>query len=133
MGFGLPAAMGVQLAYPKADVVREGKTLLENRSAKKKIVVLGSTGSIGQSTMSVVRDLSDSLKIVGLAACASTKSTDRDRDRDRDPDISQIAELIGCRPDEVAVCIEVNCEPDQYACTNRGDVKDMFKAGEFRH
>ena len=67
--------------------------------------------------------------IVGLAACASTKSTDRDRD----PDISQIAELIGCRPDEVAVCIEVNCEPDQYACTNRGDVKDMFKAGEFRH
>jgi 1-deoxy-D-xylulose-5-phosphate reductoisomerase len=44
---------------------------LKNSSAKKKIVVLGSTGSIGQSTMSVVRDLSDSLKIVGLAACSS--------------------------------------------------------------
>lgn len=50
------------------------KTALESSSAKKKIVVLGSTGSIGQSTMSVVRDLSDCLEIVGLAACSSIGS-----------------------------------------------------------
>ena len=40
----------------------------------KKIVVLGSTGSIGQSTISVVRDLSGCLEIVGLAACSSISS-----------------------------------------------------------
>jgi len=45
---------------------------LKYNRAKKKIVVLGSTGSIGQSTISVVRDLSHMLQIVGLAAGANT-------------------------------------------------------------
>lgn len=34
----------------------------------KKVVLLGSTGSIGTSTVKVVEDLSDKLKLVGLAA-----------------------------------------------------------------
>lgn len=34
----------------------------------KRIVLLGSTGSIGQSTLRVVEDLSDRLRLVGLAA-----------------------------------------------------------------
>jgi hypothetical protein len=67
--------------------------------------------------------------ITGLSGCASTDGAARDRE----PDVSQIAKTIGCRQDEVAICIEVNCEPEEYYCTNRGDVQDMFKAGEFRH
>ena len=34
----------------------------------KNVVLLGSTGSIGKSTIKVVQDLSDRLRIVGLAA-----------------------------------------------------------------
>lgn len=38
---------------------------------RKKIVVLGSTGSIGRQTLDVVRQHSDALEVVGLAAYAS--------------------------------------------------------------
>jgi hypothetical protein len=41
--------------------------------------------------------------ITGLSCCASTDGAARDR------------------------------EPEEYYCTNRADVKDMFEAGEFRH
>jgi 1-deoxy-D-xylulose-5-phosphate reductoisomerase len=34
----------------------------------KKVVLLGSTGSIGTSTVKVVQDLSDRLELVGLGA-----------------------------------------------------------------
>ena len=46
---------------------------------------------------------------------------------------SEIAQAIGCEPDEVAVCIEVNCELDEYKCSARENVREFFKAGEFRH
>ena len=38
---------------------------------KKKVVVLGSTGSIGESALKVARDLPDRMELVGLAACRS--------------------------------------------------------------
>ena len=34
---------------------------------KKKVVVLGSTGSIGESTLKVANDLSDRMEIIGIA------------------------------------------------------------------
>jgi 1-deoxy-D-xylulose-5-phosphate reductoisomerase len=40
---------------------------------KKKIVVLGSTGSIGQSTLKVARHLSDRIEVVGLGAARSAE------------------------------------------------------------
>ena len=40
-------------------------------SSKKKVVVLGSTGSIGESTIKVANDLSDRIEIIGIAACKS--------------------------------------------------------------
>jgi 1-deoxy-D-xylulose-5-phosphate reductoisomerase len=38
---------------------------------KKKVVVLGSTGSIGESALKVARDIPDRMELVGLAACRS--------------------------------------------------------------
>ena len=40
---------------------------------KKKVVVLGSTGSIGESTLKVANDLSDRMEIIGIAACSSVE------------------------------------------------------------
>lgn len=39
---------------------------------KRRVVVLGSTGSIGLSTLRVASQLPDAIEIVGLAACSST-------------------------------------------------------------
>lgn len=38
---------------------------------RKRVVVLGSTGSIGESALKVARDLPDRMELVGLAACRS--------------------------------------------------------------
>lgn len=46
------------------------------------------------------------------------------------PTVAEIARDLGCRADEVAVCIEVNCRPDQFTCVPRGRVRDMM-APEF--
>ena len=40
---------------------------------KRRVVLLGSTGSIGTSTLKVVRELPGEIEIVGLAACGSTE------------------------------------------------------------
>ncbi len=37
-------------------------------SSRKRVVILGSTGSIGESALKVARDLSDRMEVVGLAA-----------------------------------------------------------------
>jgi len=44
-----------------------------NSRKKRRVVVLGSTGSIGLSTLRVAADLPDKIEIVGLAACSSVK------------------------------------------------------------
>ncbi|MDA7920348.1 1-deoxy-D-xylulose-5-phosphate reductoisomerase [Verrucomicrobiales bacterium] len=41
---------------------------------RKKVVVLGSTGSIGESSLKVARDLSDRIELIGLAANRSVDS-----------------------------------------------------------
>ncbi len=40
---------------------------------KKRVIILGSTGSIGLSTLSVLEDLRPDFEVVGLAACKSGK------------------------------------------------------------
>jgi len=40
---------------------------------KRKIVILGSTGSIGENALRVVRALPDELSVVGLAACSNVE------------------------------------------------------------
>ena len=44
---------------------------MASASAPKKTVILGSTGSIGQSALRVARDLPDRMEVIGLAACRS--------------------------------------------------------------
>lgn len=44
------------------------------RTKPQRIVILGSTGSIGRSTLSVVENLADSIQVVGLAAGRSWQS-----------------------------------------------------------
>jgi 1-deoxy-D-xylulose-5-phosphate reductoisomerase len=43
-------------------------------SSKKRVVILGSTGSIGESALKVARDIPDRMEIVGLAAGRSAKT-----------------------------------------------------------
>jgi NAD(P)-dependent dehydrogenase (short-subunit alcohol dehydrogenase family) len=43
-------------------------------SSRKRVVILGSTGSIGESALKVARDLRDRMEVVGLAAGRSAKA-----------------------------------------------------------
>jgi 1-deoxy-D-xylulose-5-phosphate reductoisomerase len=43
-------------------------------SARKRVVILGSTGSIGESALKVARDIPDRMEVVGLAAGRSAES-----------------------------------------------------------
>ena len=46
-------------------------------SARKRVVILGSTGSIGESALKVARDLPDRMEVVGLAAGRSAEALAR--------------------------------------------------------
>lgn len=74
--------------------------------------------------MSAVRNtLLGSLCLAVLAACATGETVDRRYE----PDVGEIRRMLGCGSDQVAVCIEVNCEPADYVCAARGDFRDMFE------
>ena len=65
--------------------------------------------------------------LTGLTACASSEPNERARE----PSASEIAKVIGCNSDEVALCTETSCELEEWHCAPRNDVRDMFKAGDF--
>jgi hypothetical protein len=65
--------------------------------------------------------------LIGLTACASSEPNEHVRE----PSAAEIAELIGCNSEEVALCIEINCELEEWHCAPRSEVRDMFKAGDF--
>lgn len=65
--------------------------------------------------------------VASLTACAGSEPTALKRE----PSASEIAQIIGCAPNEVALCIEVNCELEEWRCADSNDVRDMFKAGDF--
>jgi hypothetical protein len=66
-----------------------------------------------------------------LSACATESPYPRQQVTQTTP--AEATRLLGCRDDEVAFCIETNCALEDYYCTNRNDVRDLFKAGDFRH
>ena len=83
------------------------------RPSKKKVVVLGSTGSIGESTIKVANDLSDRIEIIGIAACKSDEKL-----------ISQLKEtgaMSACLTDQ---------ESAQRASTNMPDGVRFFHGEE---
>jgi len=63
------------------------------------------------------------------SACASSEQT-RQLQKIAAKDIAKAA---GCTRDEVAICIEIDCQPEEYQCAPRSAVLDLFKAREFRH
>jgi len=77
--------------------------------------------------MNETRFLLLAICLIGLTACASSEPNEQARE----PSASEVAKLIGCSSDEVALCIEVNCELEEWRCANRNDVRDMFKASDF--
>ncbi|RYD37635.1 MAG: 1-deoxy-D-xylulose-5-phosphate reductoisomerase, partial [Verrucomicrobiaceae bacterium] len=46
---------------------------MSSRPGKRRVVLLGSTGSIGCSTLKVARDLPDQIELVALAACGNVE------------------------------------------------------------
>lgn len=84
------------------------------------------------STCSVARVIRNSLVtivVTCLTACAGTEPNYRTSE----PSAAEVAKAIGCSSDEVAVCIEVNCELEDWQCSPRDDVRQMFKVDEFKH
>ena len=64
-----------------------------------------------------------------LGACASSgQATGVDK-----VTAKEIARVAGCGRDEVAVCIEIDCDPHEYRCAARDDVAHLFRAREFRY
>lgn len=68
---------------------------------------------------------------LGLGACSGTET--QPRDQHRYPTAQEAANALGCSDEEIAMCIEINCELEDYRCANKDDVRKMFKADEFRH
>lgn len=68
---------------------------------------------------------------LALGACASGDPRTTKPNTQTTP--AEAARILGCNEDEVAFCMEVNCELEEYYCANRNDVREMLKAGEFRY
>lgn len=69
------------------------------------------------------------LSLAVLSACAGDAPVDQ---RDEASD-GEIAQALGCTPDQVAVCTDVNCEPDEFSCMEREDAKRLLRAGDHWH
>ncbi len=65
--------------------------------------------------------------VTTLIACAARQPVDRQADLD----VAGIAKALGCTDDEVAVCVDVNCEPHEYRCANRADVKALLGVSDY--
>jgi hypothetical protein len=76
--------------------------------------------------MNEVRLLMLAICLIGLTACANSGPNERARE----PSASEIAQLIGCNTEEVALCIESHCQLEEWRCVPRSDVKYMFKVDE---
>ena len=85
------------------------------------------TRTLGKSLLAVCL-----FSVFGCANTGTEEDTHR-ADRVRPASAEQAARMLGCTHDEVAVCIQTNCELDDYYYTNSEDAKRMFRAGEYRY
>ncbi len=62
------------------------------------------------------------LCLATLSACATEEVLDQP------PELGgeQISQRLGCTEDQVAICIDVDCGPDDWACTDRASLREMF-------
>ncbi|RYD45749.1 MAG: 1-deoxy-D-xylulose-5-phosphate reductoisomerase [Verrucomicrobiaceae bacterium] len=81
---------------------------MSSHPGKRRVVLLGSTGSIGCSTLKVARDLPDQIEIIALAACGNVEKLARQA-RETGVrhvaiyDASKEAELRSLLPDDVKI------------------------------
>ena len=75
------------------------------------------------------------VSLFSVLGCASNETEDDSYFVNRTKIVStdEAARILGCSHNEVAVCIQTNCEIEEYYCAPRDDVKKMFRAGEFRY
>ena len=67
------------------------------------------------------------LLVSTLAACAAAEGPVSSK---RPPRPAEMVRTLGCGPNEVAVCIEINCDAEDYRCAPRGSARDLL-TGEF--
>ena len=72
------------------------------------------------------RSLLQLLCISALTACATGEPVDRRPE----PDGAEIARTLGCAPDEIAVCVDVDCAPADYHCADKKRALGMLGRGE---
>jgi 1-deoxy-D-xylulose-5-phosphate reductoisomerase len=82
----------------------------------KRLAVLGSTGSIGQSTLDVVRAHPDKLKVIGLAA-GSNSNRLRDQAAEFGPAITALASETGSKG---LIAVATHPEVDIVICASSG-------------
>jgi hypothetical protein len=58
-----------------------------------------------------------------VAACASGDSVDKRYA----PVVSEEQHSLQCGRGRVAVCVEVNCEPSDYVCAEKRDLRGLFE------
>jgi hypothetical protein len=49
------------------------------------------------------------------------------------PSPEEAASVLNCADEEIAICIQTNCELEDYACASREDARKLFKAGDFQY
>jgi hypothetical protein len=81
------------------------------------------TMPVKHSMRTVRNTLLQSLCLAALVACA----TGEDVDRRYEPDASEIGNLPTCLPDQFAVCVDINCEPADYTCAEKDQLRGMFE------
>ena len=82
-------------------------------------------GELVETTMNEHTKLLLTVCVAGLVGCASSE--------DPRPLAKNSDQSVRCGEDQVAVCIDVDCRPEEFVCSNREDVREMFKAGDHRH
>ncbi|MEM7432969.1 MAG: hypothetical protein AAF351_13700 [Pseudomonadota bacterium] len=73
-----------------------------------------------------IRMLAAAVGLVFLAGCANEGGRTLDK-----VGRHEVAEYAGCSNDQVAMCIDTNCEPDEFQCVDRGDAHSILGVPEF--
>lgn len=67
--------------------------------------------------------LLQSSSLIMLAACATGGPDDGMQDTQADA----MSVELGCGPNQIAVCVDNICEPEDYVCAERDGLRDMFR------
>lgn len=65
--------------------------------------------------------------LTALSACAGREAVDRQPA----PNIGKTTHTVDCPSGQVAVCVDVNCEPEEYQCADKENVKRLLGVRDF--